>query len=420
LGNKQWDIPTLRELLEKILPEQFSFDNYEVEHDFATIGRRIMLLNARQIERAWGRVILLAIEDITESSRMESGRKQAQKTLKEERLFIENALNSLQDVFFVFDLEGRFLRWNKSLTGVTGYTDEEISQLTPVDLFRGDDINRIAAAIQVVATTGSVKVDALFTTKNEKQISYSFSASLLRGPSGTPMAICGLGRDVTEQKMLVSQLLHAQKMEAIGTLAGGIAHDFNNILNVIMGYGNIVADTLAADSPAKEDMHEVLIAAGRAADLTKRLLLFSRKQAVEVKPININELILGLQKMLARIIRESIEFHLDLTDTPLIVSADTGQVEQVLINLVSNAGDVMLEGGRLQIATRLAKIDAEYVNAYGYGRPGKYALITVADSGQGMDVETQQKIFEPFFHHKGGRKRDRPRPRPFLRSHQTA
>jgi CheY-like chemotaxis protein len=190
-------------------------------------------------------------------------------------------------------------------------------------------------------------------------------------------------------------------MEAVGTLAGGIAHDFNNILNVILGYGTMVMDKLEAGSSSKEHMIEVLIAADRAANLTKRLLVFSRKQVVEVRPININELILGLQKMLVRVIRESIDFNLDLAGRPLIVLADAGQIEQVLMNLVSNAKDAMQEGGRLTIGTKLKELDDEYVAANGYGKPGKYVLISVADTGHGIDAETQKKIFEPFFTTKG-------------------
>jgi CheY-like chemotaxis protein len=148
-------------------------------------------------------------------------------------------------------------------------------------------------------------------------------------------------------------------------------------------------------------MNEVLIAADRAVNLTKRLLVFSRKQAVEVKPVNINELILDLQKMLVRIISERIEFNLELADRPLIVLTDAGQLEQVLINLAGNARDAMPEGGRLTISTERKDLDDAYVAAYGYGTPGRYALITVADTGQGMDAETQKKIFEPFFTTKG-------------------
>jgi CheY-like chemotaxis protein len=190
-------------------------------------------------------------------------------------------------------------------------------------------------------------------------------------------------------------------MEAVGTLAGGIAHDFNNILNVIMGYGTMVMDTLLPGTPSMDDMREVLIAAERAAELTKRLLVFSRKQTVEVKSIDINELIISLHKMLLRMIRESIDFHLNLAGRPLIVLADAGQIEQVLINLAANARDAMQEGGQLTIGTAVEEIDEAYVEAYGYGKPGRYALITVADTGHGMDAETQKRIFEPFFTTKG-------------------
>jgi PAS domain S-box-containing protein len=517
LGNKQWDIPRLRELLETILPQHTTFDNYEVEHEFATIGWRIMLLNARQILRPWGkeRIILLAFKDITERKQLEdllkesemryrrifetasdgivllekregqivhanpaaenmlgyseeeysgkmlqdigvpldmsdfpaimktlnengiinyddvevktksghsidtdiylvdraalaqcnirdvSERKLAEKKLTSEKAFIENALNILNDLFFVFDLEGRFLRWNSTLNTVSGYSEQEIASMKPVDLFRNDDIGKISAAMQTAVREGSVSVDAMLVTKDGTRIPYAFRASRLRIHEGNVFVICGVGRDLTERNKLEDQLRHSQKMEAVGTLAGGVAHDFNNILNVIMGYGALVMDTLPADSLSREDMNEVLIAADRAAELTKRLLVFSRKQVVDVKPVNINELILGLQKMLVRIIRESIDFNLELADSPLIVLADVGQIEQVLINLASNAKDAMQEGGRLTISTELEEMDDEYVALYGYGKPGRYALITVSDTGQGMDAETQKKIFEPFFTTKG-------------------
>jgi CheY-like chemotaxis protein len=137
------------------------------------------------------------------------------------------------------------------------------------------------------------------------------------------------------------------------------------------------------------------------ANLTKRLLVFSRKKVIDVKPVNINALILGLQKMLERLIRESIDFRLDLADRPLIVLADAGLIEQVLMNLAVNAKDAMQEGGRLTICTGVEEMNNDYVAAYGYGKSGKHALITVSDTGHGIDAETQKKIFEPFFTTKG-------------------
>jgi signal transduction histidine kinase len=235
----------------------------------------------------------------------------------------------------------------------------------------------------------------------EVPVYVEITASALRDINGNIVAGVEIVRDLTEQKKLEAQLRHSQKMEAVGTLAGGIAHDFNNILNVVLGYGEIVMDGLEVGSPAKEDMNEVLTAAKRAVDLTNRLLVFSRNQVVEVKPINLNDLILDIQNILRQIVRESTDFNLGLTGRDLIVLAGTGQIEQVLINLAANARDAMPDGGRLTISTDLEELDENYVTAYGYGKPGMYARITVADTGQGMDAETQKKIFEPFFTTKG-------------------
>ena len=388
LGNKQWDIPRLRELLETILSQKTSFEGYEVEHDFATIGRRTMLLNARQIEQAWGkeRIILLAIEDITE-------RRQLEDLLKESEFRYRRLFETASDGIVLLEKkEGRVAHANPAIEEMLGYSKSECLGKKLSDIGVSIDTRDFSVTMQDLDREGILNYeDVPLKTKTGEEI-YADIYMVDRAK----LAQCNI-RDVSERKKLQTQLLHAQKMEAIGTLTGGIAHDFNNILNVIMGYGAMVMDSLAAGSPARENMSEVLVAAERAANLTTRLLVFSRKEVVDVMPVNINALIQSLQKMLSRIIRENIEFHLELTDTPLIVSADTGQIEQVLINLASNAKDAMLEGGRLMIATGLEKIDEAFVAAYGYGRPGRYALITVADTGQGMDAETQQKIFEPFF-----------------------
>lgn len=325
-----------------------------------------------------------------------SERKRAAEILKEEKAFIENALNAMKDTFYVFDREGRFLRWNKAFNDVTGYLDSEIESMKPIDFFRNDDRARLSEAIRE-AYKGSARIDALVVTNDGSHIPYEFNATRLNDAQGKLIGISGVGRDISDRKKLEDQLRHAQKMEAVGTLAGGIAHDFNNILNVIIGYGTMVMDRLDDGSLLRERMCEVLNAADRAANLTKRLLVFSRKQVVEVKPLDINELILGLQKMLVRIIRESIDFTLDLADRPLIVPADAGQIELVLINLVTNARDAMPESGRLTISTGRVELDDAYVSAYGYGKPGEFALITVADTGHGMDIIKTRELTENGF-----------------------
>lgn len=766
LGNGQWDIPKLRELLENILPQQTNFDNYEVKHAFADIGQRTMLLNARQIEPVRGkeRVILLAIEDITERRQLEeqleesetryrrifetasdgivllekvagqivhgnaavekilgyprekyvgktlleigvpidvgdfpavmheldrtgilnyenipvktrfghaittdiylvdraklaqcnirdvSERKQAKIILQEEKKFIENALNTLQDIFFVVALDGKFLRWNTAMTHVAGYCGDDFALMKFTDLFLEADQRSISEAVLQGIKEGSASFEVMLMTQDGRQIPYEFNIARLQDHQDKPIGISGVGRDITqrkqmeerleesearyrrifettsdgiillekvagqiaqgnpavermlgyspaeyvgktlldigvpidvrdfpavmqglektgilnyedvsvttrsghvittdiylvdraslaqcnirdvtkrkrakdalrenmerldlalgsagmgawhwdipenkryfddqacqllglnpatftgtaeelfgvihpddreqvetaqartmaqdvlynpgfravwpdgsvhhmisrgklvrneqhqpvringvlwdvsERKHLEDQLRHAQKMEAVGTLAGGIAHDFNNILNVIMGYGTLVMETLTSGSQSMENMQEVLNAADKAEDLTRRLLIFSRKQTVEMKPVNLNELIFGLQKMLLRIVTENINCTLNLANRPLIVRVDGGQIEQVLMNLVANARDAVPEGGQVAIGTDQVKMDEDYVAAYGYGKPGSYALITVADTGQGMDTETQKKIFEPFFTTKG-------------------
>lgn len=283
------------------------------------------------------------------------------------------------------------------MNAVTGYLDGEIALMKPTDFFRNDDRERVSEAIREAVKEGSASIDAIVVTKDGRQIPYDFRAVLLRDYTGNLIGISGVGRDLTERNKLEKQLIQAQKMEAVGTLAGGIAHDFNNILNVLLGYGAMVMDRIGDDQLAKEQMNEVLAAGERAANLTKRLLLFSRKQVAEPKLMDVNEMILNLEKMLSRIIGEDINFITNLMGKKAIVMADAGQLEQVLMNLATNARDAMPKGGNLTISTELRAIDDEFIKAYGYGAPGTYAVISITDTGDGIDVEKQGMIFDPFF-----------------------
>lgn len=395
LGNGQWDIPRLRELLEKVLPENNPFDNYEVEHNFATIGRRIMLLNARQIEQAVGKgkIILLAIEDITERSQLKTLCEDSEKRYR--RLF-ETANDG---ILLLEKSEGNIAQANPAITSMLGYSNIEIFGKKLKDVGFPDHMGTIQELLQALEQNGIVHYNDTPIHKKTGEVLYSDIYMVDKAD----LIQCNI-RDVTRHRILEAQLRQSQKMEAVGTLTNGIAHDFNNILNVIMGYGVMVKDRLDPGSPAMKNMNEVLTAADRGAELTRKLLVFSRKRIVEVKSVNINALIFDLQKLLVRIIRESIEFHLDLADRPLIVEADAGEIEQVLMNLTTNARDAMLEGGRLTIGTGLSEMDEEFIAAFGYGKPGRYVLITVADTGTGMDAKTQKKIFDPFFTTKGAGK----------------
>jgi PAS domain S-box-containing protein len=516
LGNGQWNIPHLRVLLEHILPKNDTVEDYEIEHNFESIGRKIMLLNACKIieKKKDQPIILLAIEDITERRRLEaelaeseeryrrvyetsddgivllekseghivnanpaaekmlgysekesigkklqdigvsletsdfpelmrtldkrgiinyadvpvktrsgqdlytdiylvdrakvatcnirdiSERKHADEEMRmSEERFRQIAENSREWIWEV-NSDGLYLYANRVVEDILDYKPEEIvGQMHFYDFFPSADRERMKnEALKFVARKKIFKkyVNANVHKNGSIILLETNGAPILDG-RGNLLGYRGVSVDITEHRKIEAQLRQSQKMDAIGNMAGGIAHDFNNILNIIIGYSTLAMDKLEAGSTSKEQLHEVLVAAEKGVNLTKRLLAFSRKNVVDMKPVNINELILGVQKMLVRIIKENIELNFDLADRPLVVLADAGLIEQVLINLVGNAKDAMEAGGRLTIRTEFEELDDEYVAAYGGGKPGRYVLITVTDTGHGMDAETQKQIFEPFF-----------------------
>lgn len=220
---------------------------------------------------------------------------------------------------------------------------------------------------------------------------------VMRDADGQAVRMIGLNQDISEQKALEDQLRQAQKMEAIGQFAGGIAHDFNNILTAIFGFASLVQLKMAETDPLRFNIDQVLAAAERAAGLTQSLLTFSRKQVLNLRPVNLNEVINKVDKFVGRIIGEDIKLQLVHKVDDLVVSADSGQIEQVLLNLATNARDAMPQGGVVSIVTERVDIDKEYIDFYGFGSPGAYARIVLSDSGIGMDAATKKRIFDPFF-----------------------
>jgi signal transduction histidine kinase/CheY-like chemotaxis protein len=209
-------------------------------------------------------------------------------------------------------------------------------------------------------------------------------------------------KDVTEQRELGEQLRQAQKMEAIGRLAGGIAHDFNNLLTIILGFGQIVADDLTEDG-AKDNMSEVIKAGERASALTQRLLAFTRKQILEPEILDLNIVVSGMEGMLKRLIGEDVQISVQLSPGIGSIRADYHQLEQIVMNLAVNARDAMPAGGELIISTGDTLIEASRAAVHGRAG-GRYSVLTVRDTGSGMDAETKAKIFEPFFTTKGSGK----------------
>jgi nitrogen-specific signal transduction histidine kinase/ActR/RegA family two-component response regulator len=214
---------------------------------------------------------------------------------------------------------------------------------------------------------------------------------------GVPVGAVTAFVDITESKRLEAQLLQSQKMESIGQFAGGIAHDFNNILSVILGYGEMVLADMAEDDPLRPKLAHMIEAGDRAAHLTKDLLLFSRKQALDRKPVDLNKIINKMESFLVSVIGEDISFNTRLHEEELLVFADAHQFEQVMMNLATNARDSMPKGGAFTISSEPVMLDEEFTYSHGLGMPGRYALISISDTGHGMNTEIKGRIFEPFF-----------------------
>jgi signal transduction histidine kinase/CheY-like chemotaxis protein len=214
---------------------------------------------------------------------------------------------------------------------------------------------------------------------------------------GKPVGVEGIGRDISDRKVLEEELRHSQKMEAVGRLAGGIAHDFNNLLTAVLGHSELLLATPSLDTTIREDLKEIRKAGERAASLTRQLLAFSRKQILELRILDLNAVIAGMQTLLSRLIGEHI--HLSIVNAPDLgrVRADQGQLEQVILNLAINARDAMPEGGQLTIGTANVDLDEAYAIGHPTAKPGRYVMIAVSDTGDGMDAATRARIFEPFF-----------------------
>jgi signal transduction histidine kinase len=220
---------------------------------------------------------------------------------------------------------------------------------------------------------------------------------VLHDLEGKITGTASIGIDITEHRSLEAQLRQAQKMEAVGQLAGGIAHDFNNILSAIVGYAYLLQSRLGSNDPSRDDVEQILESAHKAAEVTHSLLAFSRKQSLIPKPFLLIDIVKRFEKLVSRVIGEDITINTMFLCDEVKCIVDAGQIEQVLMNLATNARDAMPYGGRLTLSTECVELDESFIRAYGYGKLGRYALISFSDTGVGMSIETTAKIFEPFF-----------------------
>ena len=317
-----------------------------------------------------------------------------------------HAASLSNDAVYDWDVPSNRFEWNEGLQELFGYGKEEIGTNLEwiVGLLHPEDTERVMASFYAVFNKGGGsqwKTEYRLRRRDGKYASAEGRAYIVRSADGNPQRVIGAISDRTLQKSLEGQLRQSQKMEAIGRLAGGIAHDFNNILTVIRMSGEFILTEMPASDNKFEDAHEIIKASERATKLTRQLLAFSRHQILNAAVLSLNEIVSGMDGMLRRVLPENIELVTDLAPDLRSVKADTGQMEQVLLNLVINAADAMPEGGRLSVRTSNTAIDATFSAKHLEVPPGQYVCLTVTDTGVGMDEETVARIFEPFFTTKG-------------------
>ncbi len=334
-----------------------------------------------------GNLVYSVARDITERRRTD-----------EELRRLASAVQQAAEIVVITDPAGTIEYVNPAFERITGYTAAEAVGQNPRLLKSGRQCLAFYEDLWKTITGGAAW-SGHFINRRKDGTLYHEDATIspIRGENGQIVHFVAVKRDVTREVELEEHLHLAQRLESVGLLAGGVAHDLNNLLAPILGYGSmLLEDKGLADTP-RQDIEEMMKAANRARDLVQQLMAFGRKQVLEVKPLNLNDVITGFGNLLRRTLREDIRIELNLVPTLRTVKADRGQLEQVLMNLALNAQDAMPKGGTLTIETVDADLDEQNVASCPELVPGRYVLLTVSDTGIGLDEQTQARIFEPFF-----------------------
>jgi len=346
---------------------------------------------SQRIVEIFGSIIggrhLVILNDITQ-----------QRYADEQLLLMAAIVQSSDDAIIGMDLSGIATSWNRGAENIYGYARQEMIGTSLGRLLPEGSEGELEQILGKTRAGEHIEhLETLHRRKDGKVINMSLTISPIVDTEGNVTSASTIGSDISHRVSLEQQLRQSQKMEALGTLAGGIAHDFNNILTAIIGHASLLNLKLEQSDPLTEHVHQILEAASRAANLTQALLGFSRKAPLETKPVSLNFVLKKMERLLVMLLKENVSYQATLSPDDPTITADPGQIEQVLINLASNARDAIPSGGAIRVSTGVVDLDEQFVRAHGYGVPGRYASLSFSDDGVGMDENVRIRIFEPFF-----------------------
>jgi two-component system, cell cycle sensor histidine kinase and response regulator CckA len=347
------------------------------------------------------RAIVLCRDHEARSAGLVAERDEARRGFEESAGTLRAMSEAAFDAIITCDSDGRISYWNPAAAKVFGYPAEEamgrmLHELLPALRYRDPasaGLRRFRETGQGPALGHTLELEAVRKDGSEFPCELSISPIRLGGQ----WHAVGILRDITERRQIEEALRRSQKLDALGQVAGGVAHDFNNLLVVIKSYAELALGSLPATAPQREDLAQVVLAGRRAAALTRQLLAFSRQQVLQPVVLSLNGVIHDFEKMLRRIIGEEIELRTKLSGDLGSVLADPSQLEQILFNLVVNARDAMPGGGSILIETAEAELSGERVRGYSDVKPGRYVVLSVTDTGCGIDETTMRQMFQPFF-----------------------
>lgn len=423
LGNRQWDIPRLRELLEKLLSQEIVFKDFEVEHEFEHLGKRIMHINARRLDQKENHkgFILLSISDVTEQTQMERNlveykthleelvvyrsRELAElnKKLLEETEWLNITLGSIGDAVIATDIEGRIILINPAAQTLVGWPGKSaVHRLLPevVTLMDEQGNTRVTQLVEkIMASRKLMPIGRQLTLVSRDGLKRSIadSGQPILDKKGRTIGTVIVFRDITEEKNMEAKLRQSHKMESIGTLAGGIAHDFNNALFAIMGFTDLAMLEAADNSKSLGYLKKIHTSCNRAKDLVHHILTYSRQTRQEFKPVEIKAVIIEAVKLIRASLPSTIKLEVDIASNARI-AADATQLHQVVYNLCTNAahaiqdqmGSIRLSLADEQVNHNLSRLHPELAL-------GRYVKLSVTDSGHGMAADIRDKIFDPYF-----------------------